>query len=40
VRFRDEAADLPKHSELKALWRFPYFLESLRAIGASLREEA
>jgi hypothetical protein len=40
VRFREDEADLPKRSELKTLWRFPYFLDSLRAIGATLREAA
>jgi hypothetical protein len=36
VRFRDEEARLPKATELKKLWRFPYFLDSLRAVVAEL----
>lgn len=36
VRFRDEEAYLPAAAELKKLWRFPYFLGSLRSVVAEL----
>ena len=37
VRFRDEQGRLPARDELPSLWRFPYFLESLRRIASQLR---
>jgi hypothetical protein len=40
VRFRDEAGDLPPRERLATLWRFPYFLPSLRRVGDALREPA
>jgi hypothetical protein len=33
VRFQGESKDLPKRADLSRLWRFPYFLDSLRKIG-------
>lgn len=33
VRFRDEQGWLPSREELSTLWRFPYFLESLRQVS-------
>jgi hypothetical protein len=36
VRFRDDGGYLPNGSELEGLWRFPYFLESLRSVVAEL----
>jgi hypothetical protein len=36
VRFRDEEAYLPAAAELRNLWRFPYFLGSLRSVVAEL----
>lgn len=38
VRFRDEQGELPKRKELANLWRFPYFLDSLRSVAARLKE--
>ena len=38
VRFLDEQGVLPPQNEIPALWRFPYFLESLRNIAAALKE--
>jgi hypothetical protein len=38
VRFQDEWGSLPDASELGTLWRFPYFLPSLRGIAQQLRE--
>jgi hypothetical protein len=32
VRYRDERGELPTRRELPHLWRFPYFLGSLRAV--------
>jgi hypothetical protein len=40
VRVRDEQGGLPERDELPTLWRFPYFLESLRTVAASLAEPA
>ena len=40
VRFRDERADLPDRDELRSLWRYPYFIDSLRQVAASLGEAA
>jgi hypothetical protein len=37
VRVRDEQANIPEREELKTLWRFPYFLDSLLAITSELR---
>ncbi len=37
VRFRDDLASLPERAELPHLWRFPYFLDSLRAVTGQLR---
>lgn len=36
VRFRDEQGDLPGRSELPELWRFSYFLDSLRTVVATV----
>jgi hypothetical protein len=38
VRFHDEHGSLPGREELPALWRFPYFLDSLRSVAAALKE--
>jgi len=38
VRFQDEHGDLPDRNELASLWRFPYFLDSLRSVAATLEE--
>lgn len=38
VRVRDEQSSLPKREELAHLWRFPYFLDSLRSIAAAVKE--
>jgi hypothetical protein len=38
VRFRDEQGKLPAPEELANLWRFPYFLDSLRRVTARLQE--
>jgi hypothetical protein len=38
VRFRDEQGELPDRKALADLWRFPYFLDSLRNVAAKLRE--
>lgn len=40
VRFRDDLASLPQRSDVPGLWRFPYFLDSLRAVTAQLRGPA
>ena len=37
VRFRDETGRLPKRDALESLWRFPYFLDSLRTVARTLR---
>jgi hypothetical protein len=37
IRFRDELAELPKRKALPALWRSPYFLESLRSMTRQVR---
>jgi hypothetical protein len=39
VRFRDEQGTLPKQATLGLLWRFPYFLDSLRTVAFSLKEK-
>jgi hypothetical protein len=36
VRFRDEEGGLPGRDELPGLWRFPYFLNSVRSMAADL----
>lgn len=38
VRFRDEGGSLPAREDLPHLWRFPYFLDSLRAVTLALKE--
>jgi len=38
VRFREEQGSLPKQEQLATLWRFPYFLESLRKVADAVRE--
>jgi len=38
VRFRDEQEFLPRRRDLPSLWRFPYFLNSLRSIASALKE--
>jgi len=38
VRFRDEQGDLPASAKIPALWRFSYFLDSLRIVAAALEE--
>jgi hypothetical protein len=39
VRFGDEHGALPRFEEIPTLWRFPYFLDSLRSVAATLGEE-
>lgn len=39
VRFGDEHGALPRREEIPTLWRFPYFLDSLRSVAATLGEE-
>jgi len=39
VRFRDEQGKLPQQATLGLLWRFPYFLDSLRTVSFSLKEK-
>jgi hypothetical protein len=36
VRVRDENGYLPKRDELTQLWRFPYFLDSLRQVARAI----
>lgn len=38
VRFRDEQGELPHRKDISAVWRFPYFLDSLRSVAATLKE--
>ena len=38
VRFREEQGDLPPRNELSSLWRFPYFLDSLRSVATTLEK--
>jgi hypothetical protein len=38
VRFRDESGSLPPREGLRDLWRFPYFLDSLRRVTLALKE--
>ncbi|WP_417746707.1 hypothetical protein [Rosistilla oblonga] len=40
VRFKDENGILPARNELGQLWRFPYFLDSLRSVARVLREKS
>lgn len=40
VRFRADLAALPGRADMQHLWRFPYFLDSLRAVTAQVREAA
>jgi hypothetical protein len=35
VRYRDEQGHLPTRAELPTLWRFPYFLSSLRSVSVA-----
>lgn len=39
VHVRDESGSLPKRADLPNLWRFPYFMYSLRTVAAALRGE-
>ena len=39
VRFRDEQGHLPTREQLPHLWRFPYFLESLRRVAVAVKED-
>lgn len=39
VRVRDENGRLPDRKQLQTLWRFPYFLESLRDVAMTLAED-
>ncbi len=36
VRFHDDAGHLPAREELMDLWRFPYFIDSLRTVASTL----
>jgi hypothetical protein len=38
VRFGDEHGVLPRRDEIPSLWRFPYFLDSVRSVAATLKE--
>jgi hypothetical protein len=38
VHFAEEKGPLPQRDELASMWRFPYFLDSLRSVAAALRE--
>ena len=40
VRFHEDERDLPGGDELRELWRFPYFLESVRIFTRTLGEDA
>lgn len=37
VRFRDEQGRLPQRNEIPSLWRFSYFLDSLRMVTSALQ---
>lgn len=39
VQLRDEQGSLPKQATLASLWRFPYFLDSLRTVADTLKEK-
>lgn len=38
VRFRDETGGLPAPDDLPVLWRFSYFLDSLRTVALAVKE--
>lgn len=38
VRFRDEGGSLPARESLPLLWRFSYFLDSLRSVALAVKE--
>jgi hypothetical protein len=38
VRVAEERGSLPDRKELADLWRFPYFLNSLRSVAFVLKE--
>ncbi len=38
VRFQEQQGELPKREDIAALWRSPYFLDSLRVVAATLKE--
>jgi hypothetical protein len=40
VHFRDEQGSLPKQSDVPTMWRFPYFLDSLRSVANALKEHS
>lgn len=37
VRFQEQQSALPKRDEVAALWRSPYFLDSVRVVAATLK---
>ena len=39
VRMSEERGNLPTKQEMPALWRFPYFLDSLYAVASELTED-
>jgi hypothetical protein len=39
VRFRDEQGGLPHRDDISTLWRFPYFLDSLRSVAMALKAD-
>jgi len=39
VRFRDEQGALPHRDKIAELWRFPYFLDSLRSVALALKTD-
>jgi hypothetical protein len=39
VRFRDEQGRLPLRDDIPKLWRFPYFLDSLRNVASAVKED-
>ena len=39
VRYKEENGKLPARDELGQLWRFPYFLDSLRSVTRTLWEK-
>lgn len=40
VRYKEERGMLPSKQELPNLWRYPYFLDSLRSVSEQLRSRA
>jgi hypothetical protein len=38
VRFRDEKGSLPDRDQVANMWRFSYFLDSLRSVAKTLKE--